>query len=123
MMCLVVLLAATTPASSFKPPWSRSAAPKSGGYQLGDISKAVYQTWKDQKDGKESTPAVSDAYDYGYRGRSEFALDMPRAEFKFCPPREMTGVPASAPRGGQDADARVAPHPLGGRRFGTCGRP
>ncbi len=39
-MRLVVLLAATTPAASFKLPWSRSAAaPKSGGYQLGDISK------------------------------------------------------------------------------------
>ena len=44
MMRLVVLLAATTPVTSFKLPWSRSA-PKSGGYQLGDISKAVYQTW------------------------------------------------------------------------------
>ena len=98
-MRLVVLLAATTPAASFKLPWSRSAAaPKSGGYQLGDISKAVYQTWKDQKDGKASTPAVSDAYDYGYRGRSEYALDMPRPEFKFCPPREMTGVPVEITR-------------------------
>ncbi len=87
-MLLVVVLAATTPAASFKLPWSRSA-PKSGGYQLGDISKAVYQTWKDQKDGK-FTPAVSDAYDDGYRGRSEFALDMPRPEFKYCPPREMS---------------------------------
>ena len=96
-MRLVVLLAATTPAASFKLPWSRSA-PKSGGYQLGDISKAVYQTWKDQKDGKASTPAVSDAYDYGYRGRSEFALDMPRPEFKYCPPREMTGVPVEITR-------------------------
>ena len=41
-MRLVVLLAAAAPASSFKLPWSRSAgsaAPKSGGYQLGDISK------------------------------------------------------------------------------------
>ena len=96
-MRLVVLLAGTTPAAAFKLPWSRSA-PKSGGYQLGDISKAVYQTWKDQKDGKESTPLVSDAYDPGYRGRSEFALDMPRPEFKFCPPREMTGVPVEITR-------------------------
>ena len=40
MMRLVVLLAVTAPASSFKLPWSRSAAAqKSGGYQLGDISK------------------------------------------------------------------------------------
>ena len=129
MMRLVVVLAATTPAAAFKLPWSRSA-PKSGGYQLGDISKAVYQTYKNQKDGKASTPAVSDAYDYGYRGRSEFALDMPRAEFEFCPPREMTGVPveitracASAPRGRQDADARVPFNPLGGRRVGSCARP
>ena len=39
-MRLVVLLAAAAPAASFKLPWSRSAAaPKSGGYQLGDISK------------------------------------------------------------------------------------
>ena len=97
-MRLVVLLAAAAPAASFKLPWSRSAAPpKSGGYQLGDISKAVYQTWKDQKDGKAS-PLVSDAYDYGYRGSSEFALDMPRPEFKYCPPREMTGVPVEITR-------------------------
>ena len=40
VMRLVVLLAAMAPAASFKLPWSRSAAaPKSGGYQLGDISK------------------------------------------------------------------------------------
>ena len=31
-------------------------------------AQAVYQNWKDQKDGKESTPAVSDAFDYGYTG-------------------------------------------------------
>ena len=98
MRRLVALLAALAPAACFKLPWSRSAAPKSGGYQVGDISKAVYQTWKDQKDGKATTPAVSDAYDYGYRGRSEFALDMPRAEFKYCPPREMTGVPVEITR-------------------------
>ena len=61
-------------------------------------AQAVYQTWKDQKDGKASTPAVSDAYDYGYRGRSEYALDMPRPEFKYCPPREMTGVPVEITR-------------------------
>ena len=61
-------------------------------------AQVVYQTWKDQKDGKASTPAVSDAYDYGYRGRSEYALDMPRPEFKFCPPREMTGVPVEITR-------------------------
>ena len=61
-------------------------------------AQAVYQRWKDQKDGKASTPAVSDAYDYGYRGRSEYALDMPRSEFKFCPPREMTGVPVEITR-------------------------
>ena len=41
---------------------------------------------------------MSDAYDYGYRGRSEYALDMPRPEFKFCPPREMTGVPVEITR-------------------------
>ena len=61
-------------------------------------AQAVYQTYKNQKDGKASTPAVSDEYDYGYRGRSEFALDMPRPEFKFCPPREMTGVPVEITR-------------------------
>ena len=61
MRRLVALLAALAPAACFKLPWSRSAAPKSGGYQVGDISKAVYQTWKDQKDGKASAPAVSDA--------------------------------------------------------------
>ena len=78
MMRLVVVLAATTPASSFKLPWSRSAAaPKSGGYQLGDISKAVYQTYKNQKDGKATKPAVSDAYDAGYAGTSELARQMP----------------------------------------------
>ena len=45
MRRVAILLAATTPAASFKLPWSRSAAaPKSGGYQLGDISKAVYET-------------------------------------------------------------------------------
>ena len=40
LMRLVVLLAATTPASSFKLPWSRSAgsaAPKSGGYVTTDL--------------------------------------------------------------------------------------
>ena len=90
-MRFVVVLAATTPAASFKLPWSRSA-PKSGGYQLGDISKAVYENYKNQKDGKATTPAVSDAYDAGYAGTSELARQMPKAEFKYCPPKEMTGV-------------------------------
>ena len=50
MMRLVVVLAATTPAASFKLPWSRSA-PKSGGYQLGDISKidSMYDKGKDSE--------------------------------------------------------------------------
>ena len=79
----------------------RSVASPSARHRRDDAiarAQAVYQTWKDQKDGKASTPAVSDAYDYGYRGRSEVALDMPRAEFKFCPPREMTGVPVEITR-------------------------
>ena len=33
MRLVATLLAATTPAAAFKLPWSRSAAPKSGGYQ------------------------------------------------------------------------------------------
>jgi hypothetical protein len=38
MMRIVALLAALAPAAGFKLPWSRSASPKSGGYQLGILA-------------------------------------------------------------------------------------
>ena len=49
-------------------------------------AQAVYQTYKNQKDGKATKPAVSDAYDAGYAGTSELARQMPTGTFRHaCP--------------------------------------
>lgn len=71
-MRLVALLAIAAPASSLKLPWRRSvAAVRSDvSYELG-LPQRAYMKYQNRKDGNPIKPAVSDAYDFGFRGKEQ----------------------------------------------------